>query len=178
MLPQVTSFQGTMRIKGDGGPPVPVNARIGDDRLVLEVDGVAVGEWPVDGVSPQVDGGGVNLRLGEDQVQIDVTNRIAFVTALVPRTAEKPARKRRRQPSPLLVGLALGAAAIVTAAVMFPDVVGSIMMLAGLVVLVTGAMAYSEPRIALRLPLNLQAIHFVMVGLLFLAFGVFLVLVA
>lgn len=177
MLTPMTSFQGTMRIQGEVGPPVPVKARIGEDRLVLEVDGVAVGEWPVTGLRAEVDGGGVNLSLGQERVMIDVTDRIGFVSALAPRS---PARavKRRRRPSLPLVGVVLVATAIVAAAVMAPDVVGSVALLAGLVVLVAGAMAHSEPRIALRLPLNLQAIQVVLVGLLFLAVGVFLVVIA
>lgn len=173
----MAKFQGTMRIEGDGGPPVPIKARVGDRRLVLEVDGVTVGEWPVEGLDAAVDRGGVVLRLGADHVTLDVTDRTAFVTALAP-PASSDAPRRRRRPSLALVTFILGVVGVVAAAVLAPQLVGSVGLLTGLVVLVLGALAHSEPRIALRLPLNLQSFHLMVAGVFLVAVGIGLVLVA
>lgn len=173
----MANFQGTMRIEGDGGPPVPVRARVGDRRLVLEVDGVTVGEWPVEGLDAAVDQGGVVLRLGAEHVTLDVTDRTGFVTALAP-TASSDASRRRRRPSLALVTFILAVVGVVTAAVLAPQLVGSVGLLMGLVVLVLGALAHSEPRVALRLPLNLQSFHLMVAGVLLLAVGIGLVLVS
>lgn len=175
----MANFQGTMRIEGDGGPPVPIHARVGDRRLVLEVDGVTVGEWPVEGLDAAVDQGGVVLRLGAEHVTLDVTDRTGFVTALAPpASSDASRRRRRRRPSLALVTFILAVVGVVTAAVLAPQLVGSVGLLMGLVVLVVGALAHSEPRVALRLPLNLQAFHLMVAGVLLLAVGVGLVLVS
>lgn len=173
----MADFQGTMRIEGDGGPPVPVRARVGDHQLVLETDGVMLGEWPVHRVKAQMDRGGVVLRLGEDHVTLDVSDRIGFVSALAP-SDDAPARRKRRKPSLRLVLAVLVAAGLVVAAVLWTQIFGSVGLLAGLVILVVGTVAHSEPRVALRLPLNLHGIHLIVAGLLAVSAGVALILVA
>lgn len=173
----MADFQGTMRIEGEGGSTVPVKARVGPEHLVLEVDGVTVGEWPVGELEARVDGGGVLLRLGEDHVMMDVTDRSRFVIALTP-PSPTPSRRRRRRPSLRLLFLVLVVVGVVVAAVLQPRVVGSVGLLSGLIVLVVGTLAHSEPRVALRLPLNLQAVHLLGGGFLLVTVGVALVLVA
>lgn len=170
-------FQGTMRIAGDGGPPVPVRARVGDHRLALEVEGVTVGEWPVDGLDAAMDREGVVLRLGEEHVTLDVSDRTGFVTALSAPVPSAPHRRRRRPSLPLIAMIAT-MVGVVTAAVLAPQLVGSVALLIGLVVLVVGALAHSEPRVALRLPLNLQSFHLLAAGVLLLAVGTGLVMAA
>lgn len=166
-----------MRIEGNAGAPVPVQARVGDDRLVLEVDGVEVGEWPVAELTAEMSGGGVLLRLGEDEVMIDVSDRTGFVGALAP--AEKPGkRRRRRRPSLRLMLVFLAGAGIVTAVLLVPQLTGSVAILAGLLMLVLGAVAYSEPRVAVRLPLSLQALHLILGGMILVGLGVLVVLAA
>lgn len=138
---------------------------------------MTVGEWPVEGLHASVDGAGVVLRLGEEHVTLDVSDRIGLVAALVP-PSQPDASRRRRRPSLALVMVVLALVGVVTAAVLAPQLVGSVGLLIGLFVLVVGALAYSEPRVALRLPLNLQALHLIVAGLFLLGVGVGLVLVA
>ncbi|HEX2155158.1 MAG TPA: hypothetical protein VHL52_14430 [Acidimicrobiia bacterium] len=170
----MTSFRGTMRIVGDAGPAVPVSARVADQRLVLEVEGTEVGAWPVAIVSYEADREGVVLRLGQERVTIDVSDRAGFVLALRPPTSG--GGTRRRLPSLRTVAVALVAALPVVAAVLAPVVAGSVALLFSLIVLVTGTVAYSEPRIALRLPLGLTAVHFLVAGAGLIVVGIPLVL--
>lgn len=156
---------------------MPVRARVGDHRLALEVDGVTVGEWPVEGLHAAMDREGIVLRLGEEHVTFDVSDRTGFVTALAPPSPSRPHR-RRRGPSLPLVTLTVAMVGVVVAAALAPQLVGSVGLLAGLVVLVVGALAHSEPRVALRVPLNLQSVHLMVAGVFLLAVGVALVLVA
>lgn len=166
-----------MRIEGDGSPPVPVRARVGNHQLVLETAGVTLGEWPVAGLQPAVDRGGVILRLGEDHVTLDVSDRIGFVTALAP-AADRTRPRQRSAPPFRLVALILAVLGLVAATVVWTQVVGSVGLLAGLLILVIGTVAHSEPRVALRLPASLHGIHLIVAGLLLVGAGVTLVLVA
>lgn len=168
-------FNGTMRIEGQGGSAVPVNARVAGEQLVLEVEGTEIGAWPVGGLSVEADAGGVVLQLGHELVMIDVTDRTGFVTALRP--SLKRRRVRLKRPSPMVTGIGLAGALLVTSAVLAPGLVGALVMLLGLLVSVVGASALSEPRIALRLPLGLTAMHFVVAGTALVGVGVPLVLV-
>lgn len=171
----MTSFTGTMRIEG-GGPAVPVEARVGEERLTLRVEGMEVGVWPVDGLHPEIDAAGVVLRLGEEQVTLDVSDRAALLGALSPAAPPRKTKRRRKPSLPLLV-TAVFVLAVVAAAILAPELVGSVALVVGLVALVTGALAQSEPRVALRLPVGLQPLHFIAAGLAMLGVGIALVLV-
>ncbi|MFP3913481.1 MAG: hypothetical protein ACLFWM_01280 [Actinomycetota bacterium] len=191
----MADFTGTMRIEG-GGQAVPVKARVDKDVLTLEVEGVEVGEWPVADLDPAADAGGVVLRLGDEAVTLDVSDRIALLSALKPAPDHKAGRgrrkergrkekhggkagqtRRRRRPSLVVVLITLLALAAGVAAFLAPEAVGSVALLVGLLTLVVGGFAHSDPRIALRLPLNLHPVHFIVAGLVALVGGAVLVIV-
>jgi hypothetical protein len=173
------TFKGTMRMAGEHDA-VPVEARIDDLRVVLVVEGVEVGAWARENVRAQPTGAGVSLELGSDRVELDVTDRSALLARLEPPAeeisrSERRRRRRRLPPWPLLL---LGAltVAVVVAAVLFPIVTGSVLLLIGAALLVLGALAYNETRIALRLPLGLAPVHFVIGGGILVVVGAGLIL--
>ncbi len=173
----MVTFKGTMTIAGQSGNAVPVDAQVGDRVLVLKVEGVDVGSWALDDVRAEATGAGVSLHLGSETVEIDVTDRKGFLGALQQPSAPVK-RRRRRLPSLALTLTVLLFAGVVAAAVFFPDVVGPILILVGLVALVVAAAAHAEARVALRLPLGLQAGHFLVVGVVVAAAGVGVTLLA
>lgn len=81
-------------------------------------------------------------------------------------TAPSPegARVARRLPPPrVLVAVGL-LAAVVIAGVLEPTLMGSICLFLGLVLVVIASGATVDPRVALRLPFGLQAMHVMVVG--------------
>lgn len=175
------TFKGTMRMAGEHDA-VPVEARIDELRVVLVVEGVEVGAWARQDVRAQPTGAGVSLELGSDRVELDVTDRSALLARLEPPAEEvsrssrrRRGRRRRLPPWPLLL---LGAltVAVVVASVLFPIVTGSVLLLIGAALLVLGALAYNETRIALRLPLGLAPVHFVICGGILVVVGAGLIL--
>lgn len=162
------TFKGTMRMAGEHDA-VPFEAHIDDLRVVLVVEGVEVGAWPRDDVKAERTGAGVLLDLGSERVELDVTDRSALLARLEPPIEASPRRRRPREsrrrlpPWPLLVFGAV-IVAVVAAAVLYPLVTGSVLLLLGAALLVVGALAYTETRLALRLPLGLAPVHFVVGG--------------
>lgn len=187
-------FRGTMRLSGET-QAVPVEARVDTARLVLAVDGTEVGAWALDQVKAERTGEGVALDLGTERVIIDVTERTEFFAYFEAEVEEQLSRRERREgrkraprkekrdrkprdsrlSMPLIVTgiLFLG---LVAVAILFPEVTGSILLLVGVVLLLAGALAYTETRIALRLPLGLAPVHFVVAGGLVAVLGVVLIL--
>lgn len=187
-------FRGTMRLSGET-QAVPVEARVDTARLVLAVDGTEVGEWALDQVTAERTGEGVALDLGTERVIIDVTERTEFFAYFEAEVEEQLSRRERREgrkraprkekrdrkprdsrlSMPLIVTgiLFLG---LVAVAILFPEVTGSILLLVGVVLLLAGALAYMETRIALRLPLGFAPVHFVVAGGLVAVLGVVLIL--
>lgn len=187
-------FRGTMRLSGET-QAVPVEARVDAVRLVLAVDGTEVGAWALDQVTAERTGEGVALDLGTERVIIDVTERTEFFAYFEAEVEEQLSRRERRErrkraprkekrdrkprdsrlSMPLIVTgiLFLG---LVAVAILFPEVTGSILLLVGVVLLLVGALAYTETRIALRLPLGLAPVHFVVAGGLVAVLGVVLIL--
>lgn len=172
----MASFKGTMTIAGQGGNAVPVDAQIGERVLVLKVEGVDVGSWALEDVRAEPTGVGVSLHLGQETVVIDVTDRIGFLGAL--QKPSVPAKRRRRLPSLALTLTVLLFLGVVAAAIFFPEVVGPVFILVGLVALVVAASAHAEARVALRLPFGLQAAHFLVLGMVLAALGVGITLLA
>lgn len=166
-----------MWVASDSGS-VPFEAAIAEHRLVISVEGVEVGNWPVEAVQAQVEPEGIHLRLGQDEVVIDVTDRVGLMMALGRSASEAPSRRQRNLPSLRLVVASVLLGALVVASVFATGIVGSSLLILGLLVLVLGAFATSEPRLALRLPFGLQALHVVGVGVGLLAIGMALVAVA
>lgn len=177
-------FRGTMRLSGET-QAVPVEARVDTARLVLAVDGVEVGAWALGQITAERIGEGVALDLGNERVIIDVTERTEFFSCFQPPAEEELSRKERRALKKrsrgrrlsfplILVGILF--LALVVAAILFAEVTGSILLLVGVVLLVVGALAYMETRIALRLPLGLAPIHFIVAGALVSVLGVALIL--
>lgn len=175
-----------MTIAGNSGNSVPVNAEIGEQMLVLKVEGVDVGSWALRDVYAEPSGAGVSLQVGGEKVVIDVTDRRGFLGALqIPvepkkrAKREKPKRGRhRRLPSLALALTAALLAGVATTSVLFPDVVGPVLILLGLVTLVVAASAHAEVRVALRLPFGLRAGHFLIAGLVLTGAGVGVTLLA
>lgn len=187
-------FRGTMRLSGET-QAVPVEARVDAARLVLAVEGTEVGAWAIDQVRAERTGEGVALDLGTERVIIDVTERTEFFAYFEAEVEEQLSRrerrerrtraprkeKRDRQPRESRISLPLVLTGVVflglvAVAILFPEVTGSILLLVGVVLLVVGALAYMETRIALRLPLGLTPVHFVVAGGLVSALGVALIL--
>jgi hypothetical protein len=172
------TFKGTMRMAGEHDA-VPVEARIDELRVVLVVEGVEVGAWAREDVRVQPTGAGVSLELGSDRVELDVTDRSALLARLEPPAEEmsrSDRRRRRRLPSWPLLLLGALTVAVVAAAVLYPLVTGSVLLLIGAALLVLGALAYNETRIALRLPLGLVPVHFVIAGGILVVVGAGLIL--
>ena len=188
-------FRGTMRLSGET-QAVPVEARVDTARLVLAVDGTEVGAWALDQVTAERTGEGLALDLGTERVIIDVTERtefFAYFEAEVEEPASRRVRREHRKPgrrkkekrdkeprdsrlSTPLVVLGVLFLGLVAVAILFPEVTGSILLLLGVILLVVGALAYTETRVALRLPLGLAPVHFVVAGGLVSILGVALIL--
>lgn len=189
------TFRGTLRMPGEQAS-VPVEARVDDLRLVLLVEGTEVGAWALNAVKAEPTGAGVVLDLGADRVELDITDRAGLLARLdrsaTPtlsrrrdRRSERPTRGRRRPAraerrprisaaAALVVGAML---AVVLAAVFFTEVTGAILLLVGAALLVVGALGYVETRMALRLPLGLAPVHFVLAGGVVAVAGAALILV-
>lgn len=185
----MANFKGTMTIAGSRDNSVPVDAQIGDQMLVLKVEGVDVGSWALQDVHAEPTGAGVSLQVGEETVMIDVTDREGFLGALEPPVAPKKRGKRkkrekrkrgrhRRLPSLAVALTAALLAGVATTSVLFPEVVGPVLILLGLVTLIIAASAHAEVRVALRLPFGLRAGHFLVVGLVVTGAGVGVTLLA
>lgn len=164
-----------MSIDGEVGTAVPVEAQVGSRVLILNVGGVDVGSWALTDLDARPDGGGVTLRLGSDRVVIDVSDRQRFLAALAQRVT--PTRSRQR-PSAALVGTAVGLFALIVLGAIYPATVGSAVILAGLCLLLLGTLAQVRVRVALRLPLGLQAGHFMGFGTGVTLLGLALILLA
>lgn len=174
------TFKGTMRMAGEHDA-VPFEARIDDLRVVLVVEGVEVGAWPRDDVKAERTGAGVLLDLGSERVELDVTDRSALLARLEPAVGgstrrRRPRESRRRLPPWPLVVFGAFAAVVVAAVVVYPLVTGSALLLVGAALLVVGALAYVETGLALRLPLGLAPLHFVVGGGILVVGGAGLIL--
>jgi len=187
----MANFKGTMTIVGSRGSSVPVDAEIVDQMLVLKVERVDVGSWALQDVHAEPSGAGVSLQVGGETVVIDVTDRRAFLGALQapvdpkkrdrrkkPKKPKKHERGRRRLPSLAVILTFSLLAGVASTAILFPEVVGPVLILVGLVTLVVAASAHAEVRVALRLPFGLRAGHFLIVGLVLTGAGVGVTLLA
>lgn len=195
-----------MSITGESGSPVPVHAEIGTGQLVLQVEGVDVGSWSLGDVVAEPTGAGVSLQLGQDRVTLEINERTEFLHALQPpSTKEKKRRGRKgkkakkpepqapaaepkatreakprgpsRLPSLRTTLIFLVVAAVVTATILATELVGAIALLVGILLLVFGAFASSDARLALRLPFGLEVFHVLGAALLLVVVGIVLVLV-
>lgn len=170
----MSTFRGVMQIAGQGGAPVPVRALVDAERLVLEVDAVEVGAWPLAAVEARPGVRGVVLDLDDDQVTIELGQPEVFLDALTPRKRRR--RRPFRLPSLRLVAFGLFVAGLGYTALIFPAAFGAFSLLAGVVLLIVGYGAHSNPRVALRLPIGIQAVHVILGGLGVLVLGVALTL--
>ena len=189
----MASFSASMTIEGDDSGPVPVKAFIENGTLSIHAAGASLGSWPVDSLNAVLEAAGVGLALGEDKVVLDLVNSDEFLVAIGDSTAQGTGGKRRRQRKSddgsakersrgrrrlgLRGWIALGlVAVVVVASAMLPVVVGSALLLIGLAVLLLGAGAMVETRVALRLPTGLEGIHLVVVGVVAIVVGMGLTL--
>ena len=191
----MAQFTGTMRIEGDRGAPLPVHAEIADNRLVLTTDGTDLGSWPLGTLNPQARGAGVGLLLDGDPVVIDVGNAERFFDAVAlrapsgkkkgrakkPKVApsayepeEKPDKAPRRRPSARVTATLVLLLAVVALAAFNPTLVGAVALFLGLVLVIVASGAVIDTRIALRLPVGLDAMHVMVGGVGVLLIGVFL----
>lgn len=180
----MATFSGTMRIEGERGAPLPVRAQVEDNQLMIETGGTELGSWPLAGLTPQPRGAGVGLVLDGDPVVLDVGNADAFMVAVVGRGGKaqkgrgsrrnrkqetaaaseaRAATRVRRRPSPRVMVAGAVVLAVLVAAILRPEAVGSVFLLIGLLLLITAALAVVEPKFAVRMPFGLEATH-LMVG--------------
>ena len=189
----MASFSASMTIEGDDSGPVPVKALIEDGTISIHAAGESLGSWPVDSVKAVRQDAGVGLALGEDHVVLDLVNSDEFLIAIGDSatqttggkgrrerkkndaTAKDRTRRRRRLGLRGWVALVL-VVGVVGASAVVPVVVGSTLLLIGLAVLLLGAGAMVETRVALRLPTGLEGIHLVVVGVVVILVGMGLTL--
>ncbi len=204
----MASFEGTLRVEGERSEPLAVKAVVDDGALSLASDGVTLGSWPLTVVSAEPRGAGVGLVLDDDHVVIDLPDADQFIAAITPpKKKRKKARSRRvdreelRKPStrapaaksgrkarpsskPKLhipgrvVAIFFGAVVFVALSLLFSELVGSILLLLGLVLVMAGSLGLVETGVALRIPLGLQAMHLIVGGVVSVLVGAFLTLVA
>ncbi|MGA7270424.1 MAG: hypothetical protein WB239_05060 [Acidimicrobiia bacterium] len=200
----MASFEGTLRIEGDRSEPLAVKAVVDDGALSLAADGVTLGSWPLTVVSAQPRGAGVGLVLDDDHVVIDLPDADQFIAAITPIKKKRkkassrrvdreqlrrpaggspePEAKSKRKPRVHVPGrvivILVGALAFIALSLLFSELVGSILLLFGLILVMAGSLGMVESAVALRIPFGLQAMHLIAGGVVLLVVGVFLTLVA
>lgn len=200
----MASFEGTLRIEGERTEPLAVKAVVDDGALSLAADGVTLGSWPLTVVSAEPRGAGVGLVLDDDHVVIDLPDADRFIAAITPikkkrkkapsrrvdreqlrrppAAPSEPRAKSKREPKLRIprrvMWILVAALAFIALSFFFSELVGSILLLVGLVLVMAGSLGMVESAVALRIPFGLQAVHLIAGGVVFLLVGVFLTLVA
>ena len=182
------TFVGTMHLPGEGRGGVPFRAAVTGERLRIEVAGTEVGEWELTAVRAEPTPHGVCLQVGEERVTLVLAGEDAFLSALTPAVVvdlpPPPSRQRataRHRRKRAVIAAALGLASVtglVVAAISAPVLVGSALMLGGILLLAGGAFTIIDVRAALRLPAAWRPGHLLALGLGFLALGTTVTLLA
>ncbi|MGH8937515.1 MAG: hypothetical protein ACRDXD_14835 [Acidimicrobiia bacterium] len=189
-------FEGKLRVPGQYGSDVGGSVALENDRLVVVAGAHQIGDWPAVEVSVVLEPGGFHLRVGDDELIIQVTDPAGFAEALEashrgrkgrrarPRkdrqkkeraASARPAARSRPQRRPLPAWwkwAGLGLLALVGLALFVPALVVLLLMLAGGTVLIAGTLAIVDPEVAGRLPGTLAPNTLLRVGLGVIALAV------
>lgn len=186
----MSDFTGTLILEDEA---IPARAVVGSGRLSLSIGDTEVGSWPLAEVTAQDRAGRVALVAGGERIELGLSNSADFVDAVagvgsrggktkkrrVPKQARrKPKAPRRPRVSPAAVALGIALVALAVCTYFYTELVASIVLLVGLLLLTLGSIATTEPKVALRMPFGISALALVAAGGVLVVAGVGLILVA
>ncbi len=101
----MSSYEGTLRVPGDDGPPLAVVVDLTDETLSLHTPTVEIGSWPRHAVRIHAETDGFHLRVEGEEVVLELRDDAGFAVAAGLRSAPPALRRRmsallREQPTP------------------------------------------------------------------------------
>ena len=90
----MTSYEGSLRVLGDDGPPLTVIVDLTDDTLQLRTPLTEIGCWPRDAVRIHAEDDGIHLRVEGEEVVLDLRDDAGFAVEAGLRSAPPLLRRR------------------------------------------------------------------------------------
>ncbi|MDH3249826.1 MAG: hypothetical protein OEQ47_12735 [Acidimicrobiia bacterium] len=90
----MSTYEGSLRIPGDDGPPLAVTIDLTGDRLRMSAGDSEIGNWPKSEIRVNALPDGFHLRAEGEEVLLDVTEDAQFAVDLGLRTAPPHLRRR------------------------------------------------------------------------------------
>ena len=93
----MSSYEGSLRMRGDDGPGIPVVIDLRDDRLGIVAGDLEIADWTRQEVRINADVDGIHLRAEGEEVVLDLTRDAEFALEVGLRQAPPPLRRRMAQ---------------------------------------------------------------------------------
>jgi hypothetical protein len=90
----MSTYEGSLRIPGDDGPPLAVRIDLTGDRLRVSAGDSEIGNWPKSEIRVNALPDGFHLRAEGEEVLLDITDDAQFAVDLGLRTAPPHLRRR------------------------------------------------------------------------------------
>jgi hypothetical protein len=90
----MSTYEGSLRIPGDDGPPLAVMIDLVDDRLLMSAGDSEIGNWAMSEIRVNALPDGFHLRAEGEEVLLDITDDAQFAVDLGLRTAPPHLRRR------------------------------------------------------------------------------------
>ena len=90
----MSTYEGSLRIPGDDGPPLAVTIDLTDERLRMRAGASEIGDWPMSEIRVNALPDGFHLRAEGEEVLLDITEDAQFAVDLGLRTAPPHLRRR------------------------------------------------------------------------------------
>ena len=88
------TYEGSLRIPGDEGPPLAVMIDLVDGRLLMSAGDSEIGNWAMSEIRVNALPDGFHLRAEGEEVLLDITDDAQFAVDLGLRTAPPHLRRR------------------------------------------------------------------------------------
>ena len=195
----MTSFSASLRTIGDR-KGLPATVHLDDDRLRINAGDHALGEWPLSEIHLEPIATGYRLDAEVEQILIELEDTEAFEMELhkkPPARVTLPsagnlmksvdggidaAERRLGDLLPewvftrIMFGVVIG---ILLLTAIVPGLVSTFLLIAGLLTVVVGAVAYTDTMLASKwLPGRMTPMHVLLAGVVILVLGVFLGILA
>ena len=167
-------FKGTVRLPGD---PFELSAVVivADGRLSISAREHTLGDWPLDGISADVQPDGCHVQVGHEALIVTVPHPVRLADAIgagrmgpgnesrIRSEAPEPGSRHHERPEPsphgilsripLVWKLTTATALLIAALAIFaPVALVGLLLLVATALLITGAMGFLDPFTAVRLP--------------------------
>ena len=90
----MSTYEGSLRIPGDDGPPLAVTIDLTEERLRVSAGDSEIGDWSKSEIRVNALPDGFHLRAEGEEVLLDITDDAQFAVDLGLRTAPPHLRRR------------------------------------------------------------------------------------